>query len=63
MSAGRDPLGGSTNPVPKNNAAEALHLMEQALVLIDANGGPADAGAHLDLAIHRLKAWMEGEDL
>ena len=59
MSAGRDPLGGSNDSLPLANADEALDLMEKALGLIDANNGPEDAGAHLDLAIHRLKAWIE----
>lgn len=60
MSAGRNPRGGSNNHVPKNKADEALHLMERALGLIDGSRGAEDAGAHLDLAIHRLKAWIEG---
>ena len=59
MSASRDPQGGSNNHIPKKNADEALDLMERALGLIDASSGPEDAGAHLDLAIHRLKAWIE----
>lgn len=59
MSASRDPLAGSNNHVPKKNADEALDLMERALGLIDASNGPEDAGAHLDLAIHRLKAWID----
>ena len=59
MSAGHAPAGGSNNSVPRKSADEALHLMERALGLIDANNGPEDAGAHLDLAIHRLKAWIE----
>lgn len=59
MSASRDPMGGSNNHVQKQRADEALDLMERALGLIDASKGPEDAGAHLDLAIHRLKAWIE----
>ena len=39
-------------------ANQALDLMEQALALMDKEGGPVDAGAHLDLAIHRLKDWI-----
>ena len=59
MSAGSAPLGGSSDTFPKKNADQALDLMERALGLIDASHGPKDAGAHLDLAIHRLKAWIE----
>lgn len=33
----------------------ALSLMEQALALLDGCGGGNDAGAHLDLAICRLR--------
>jgi hypothetical protein len=54
----RDPVGGGSIPVRTNYANEALALMERALSLIDANNGPHDAGAHLDLAIHRLKEWI-----
>ena len=35
---------------------EALLLTEQALGVLDQSGAPADVGAHLDLAIHRLQA-------
>ncbi len=58
MSLSRDPVVGINNHVPKKNANEALDLMERALGLIDESHGPEDAGAHLDLAIHRLKAWI-----
>lgn len=44
--------------IPSDKAGEALDLMERALALIDADSGPYDAGAHLDLAIHRLKEWI-----
>ena len=40
-------------------SSTALRLMEQALDLIDADGGPHDAGAILDHAIHRLRAHLE----
>ena len=33
----------------------ALELMEQALHQLDEGGAPADIGAHLDLAIVRLR--------
>jgi hypothetical protein len=35
---------------------DALELMRTALRLIDDAGGPADVGAHIDLAISRLEA-------
>ena len=34
--------------------------MERALGLLDRAEGPDDIGAHLDLAIHRLKDWLAG---
>lgn len=42
-----------------DKASNALRLMEQALALIDANHGPDDAGAILDHAIQRLRAYIE----
>lgn len=42
-----------------DSATEALDLMARALALLDANGGPADAGAYLDHAMHRLRDWMD----
>ena len=35
--------------------------MERALGLLDDAKGPDDIGAHLDLAIHRLKDWLAGD--
>lgn len=43
--------------------AEALELMARALALLDANEVPADAGAHLDHAMHRLREWIANESL
>jgi len=43
---------------PDNHAVEALALMERALDLLDTTDAPPDAGACLDLAIHRLKDWI-----
>ncbi len=43
----------------KGTAREALDLMVQALQLIDESGGGGVAGAHLDLAVHRLREWIE----
>lgn len=34
---------------------EALRLMTQALDILDQEKAPGDIGAHLDLAIHRLR--------
>ena len=38
-----------------DSAAGALDLMARALALLDANEAPADTGAYLDHAIHRLR--------
>lgn len=40
-------------------ATAALGHMEQALELLDRLEGPDDVGAHLDLAIHRLRDWID----
>lgn len=47
---------------PKDKAREALVLMVGALELIDASEGAGVAGAHLDLAIHRLREWIEEQE-
>lgn len=39
-------------------AHEALEYMARALALLDASGAPADAGAYLDHAMHRLRDWI-----
>lgn len=44
-------------------AAEALDLMARALALLDANEAPADAGAYLDHAMHRLREWIGSEKI
>jgi hypothetical protein len=46
---------------PEDKPRAALALMVQALDLIDASQGTGVAGAHLDLAIHRLREWIDGE--
>ena len=46
---------------PNENAEQALGLMVAALKLIDASEGAGIAGAHLDLAIHRLQEWLGSE--
>ena len=58
-SPGRDPATEEPNTAPEEGRArQALTLMEQALLLIDADEGPQDAGAYLDNAIHRLRDWI-----
>ena len=54
--------GGPALAARKRHATNALQHMRQALSLIDEGQGPADAGAHLDLAIHRLTDWIEAEE-
>jgi len=55
---GRDPATRNNASDPQAGAGEALSLMERALGVLDANDLPADIGAHLDLAINRLKGWL-----
>ncbi len=47
---------------PEGGAGKALSLMVKALELLDREGGADVAGAHLDLAIHRLREWIGKED-
>lgn len=47
---------------PRDKAEGALKLMVEALALIDAGEGAGTAGAHLDLAIHRLQEWLDGQE-
>lgn len=55
----REPAaGGSADARYGDGAAEALDLMARALALLDANKAPADAGAYLDHAMHRLRNWL-----
>ena len=55
----RDAADAKTNAMSAGTAAcEALAMMMEALRLIDLSGGAAVAGAHLDLAIHRLREWI-----
>lgn len=51
--------GESANFRNCDHAAEVLGLMNRALALLDANGAPADIGAYLDHALHRLRDWIE----
>lgn len=56
----RDATSGSPKaPSTEAPASEALGLMVEALKLIDQSGGAGIAGAHLDLAIHRLREWID----
>lgn len=43
---------------PEDSADKAMELMIEALKLLDLDGGADIAGAHLDLAIHRLREWI-----
>lgn len=45
-----------------NNAKEALSLMREALRLLDLHDGPHDVRAHIDLAINRLQASIDGSE-
>lgn len=58
--SGRDAATGNRESIPQDGANEALVLMERALGLLDRGEVPDDIGAHLDLAIHRLKDWLAG---
>ena len=57
--SGRDPATENNSRAPEESADEALQLMERALHIIDHVQGPEDAGAYLDLAIHRLREWID----
>jgi len=53
----------SLDPTPATKpATQALELMVEALRLIDLCDGAGVPGAHLDLAIHRLREWVEAAD-
>ena len=55
-----DATAGPTEaPSIDSPASEALSMMIEALRLIDLSGGGGIAGAHLDLAIHRLREWID----
>lgn len=55
--SGREPATENQSFAPKMGAAEAIELMQRALRIIDTFSGAEDVGAHLDLAIHRLREW------
>lgn len=50
--------GGFAQLPSGDGAAEALDLMARALAILDAHEAPADAGAYLDHAMHRLREWI-----
>ncbi len=50
--------GGTGSTEPGGHAPRALAMMVEALGLLDLDGGAEPAGAHLDLAIHRLREWI-----
>lgn len=37
----------------------AMELVIAAMDLVDAHGGPADAAAHLDVALHKLREALD----
>ncbi len=43
-----------------SNLVDALGLMERALVMLDEAGNTREVGAHLDLAINRLRDLLPG---
>jgi hypothetical protein len=51
----------TTDPVPFGSdlLGEALRHMEQSLQLLDSAGAPAHIGAHLDLAICKLRETLQ----
>jgi len=48
-------MGECMPQVPEPTGASALNHMEEALRILDELELPADIGAHLDLAINRLR--------
>ncbi|MDV3256951.1 MAG: hypothetical protein LOX97_04050 [Sphingomonas sp.] len=59
---GRDVAAPRSNPSIPGEVQQALNLMEGALRILDDHGGPHDAGAHLDLAVHRLREWLQARE-
>ena len=58
---GRHSAAKNAGHLPADEVRKALELMERALNLLDDHAGPNDAGAHLDLAVHRLRDWLDSE--
>jgi hypothetical protein len=48
-------MGQAVPSQPREALAKALSYIEMALELLDEAGSPADIGAHLDLALCRLR--------
>lgn len=46
---------GPDEPQQSGSLQAALERMEEALEILDNLGAPDDIGAHLDLALHRLR--------
>ena len=57
----RDTTGGTMgeaqlrNTDPDYAIERSIELISEALALLDASDAPADIGAHLDLALHRMR--------
>jgi hypothetical protein len=55
-------MAGSTSSNRREPALKrAAALITEALDLLDGNGGPADAAAHLDLALERVREALKRE--
>ena len=54
-------VGFNDSATSEGSGHRALALMVEALELLDLQGGADIAGAHLDLAIHRLRQWIDKE--
>jgi hypothetical protein len=54
-------VGFNDSATSEGSGPRALALMVEALELLDLQGGADIAGAHLDLAIHRLRQWIDKE--
>ena len=54
----RDCANGNDDSAPAGQTDEALRHIEAALRLLDETDAPSDVGAHLDLAMHRLRSWL-----
>jgi hypothetical protein len=49
-------------PKKRQTLYAALNQLEISLQLLDDGGAPADIAAHVDLAVHRLRAALKGLD-
>ena len=55
-------MGQSQTKTTDRDAAQALAHLEEALSILDELDIPADVGAHVDLAICRLRDRLEGSE-